>query len=386
MDINTATFIFSGQYFLNRLPLYSYSIIGEITMRKGLLERIDSGEAVLHASGYLFEMERRGYLQAGGFVPEVVLEHPEVVEQLTREFARCGADVLLAFTYYGHREKMRLIGKEHLLEPLNREALKIAHKVRSEFPDKLVAGNICNTNIYVPEDKESHKQVRAIFEEQIGWIAESNVDLVVSETMAHLGEAIIAAEVCKAAGLPLVQGLVCHGANKLWDYDGTIVDGCKLLRDKGVDVVGLNCHLGPHTMLPILEEITSEIKDGRVAGFPVGYRTTPEQPSFGKMSDKDLCCPERLPVEGNSFPTALDPFTCTRYEFADFAEKAVTMGVRYIGTCCGGAPHHMRAMAEALGRTTEASKYSPDMSKHAYYGTDSSLKDYNRKKAANSEF
>ena len=356
------------------------------TMRKGLLERIDSGEVVLHASGYLFEMERRGYLQAGGYVPEVVLEHPEVVEQLTREFARCGADVLLAFTYYGHREKMRLIGKEDLLEPLNREALKIAHKVREEFPDKLVAGNICNTNIYVPDDTQSHKDVRAIFEEQIGWIAESRVDLVVSETMAHLGEAIIAAEVCKAAGLPLVQGLVSHGDNQLWDYDGTIGEACKLLRDKGVDVVGLNCHLGPHTMLPILAEIVKEVPDGRVAGFPVGYRTTPQQPSFGNMRDDGLCCPERLPVPGVSFPVALDPFTVTRYEFADFAEKAHAMGVKYIGTCCGGAPHHMRAMAEALGRTTEASKYSPDMSKHAYYGTDASLKDYNRKKAAESRF
>ena len=346
-------------------------------MRKGLIERIDAGEAVIHASGYLFEMERRGYLQAGGYVPEVVLEHPEVVEQLTREFARCGADVLLAFTYYGHREKMKLIGKEDLLEPLNREALKIAHKVRDEFPDKLVAGNICNTNVYVPDDPKTHEDARAIFEEQLGWIKDANVDMVVGETFANLGEAKIAVQEAKKVGLPLVIGLVSHGGNDLRDFDGTFADACKILRDEGADVVGLNCHLGPHTMLPILEEITKEITDGHVAGFPVGYRTTPEQPSFGHMHDAGLCCPERLPVPDTSFPVALDPFTCTRYEFADFAEKAFTMGVRYIGTCCGGAPHHVRAMAEALGRVTPASKYSPDMSKHAFYGTDESLKDYN---------
>ncbi len=350
-------------------------------MRKGLLERIDSGEAVLHASGYLFEMERRGYLQAGGFVPEVVLEHPEVVEQLTREFARCGADVLLAFTYYGHREKMRLIGKEDLLEPLNRKALEIAHKVRDEFPDKLVAGNICNTNIYEPGNADSEKEVRAIFEEQVGWIAESNVDLIVSETMSHIGEAKIASDVCQQAGIPLVQGLVSHDGKHLRDYEGGIGEACQELLDYGTDVVGMNCMLGPATMLPVLEEVCKVVTNGRVAGFPVGYRTTPEQPSFGHMKDEHLCCPDRLPVPGNSFPVALDSFTCTRFEFADFAEKAFAMGVRYLGTCCGGAPHHMRAMAEALGRTTEASKYSPDMSKHAYYGDDPSLKDYNRKYA-----
>ena len=81
---------------------------------------------IMCAEGYLFAMERRGYLQAGAYVPEVVLEHPDVVTQLHREFIRSGSDVVQAFTYYGHREKLRLIGKEDLLEPLQRNALKIA--------------------------------------------------------------------------------------------------------------------------------------------------------------------------------------------------------------------------------------------------------------------
>src|SRR5437879_13217295 len=91
-----------------------------------LLQRLDQGPVVC-AEGYVFELERRGYLQAGGFVPEVVLEHPDVVAQVHREFVRAGSDVIEAFTYYGHREKLRLIGKEHLLEPLNRQAIQPAH-------------------------------------------------------------------------------------------------------------------------------------------------------------------------------------------------------------------------------------------------------------------
>src|SRR4029077_18709208 len=69
-----------------------------------LLRRLEKG-AVICAEGYLFEFERRGYLQAGAFVPEVVLEHPELVEQLHTEFVRAGSDVVEAFTYYGHRAK-----------------------------------------------------------------------------------------------------------------------------------------------------------------------------------------------------------------------------------------------------------------------------------------
>src|ERR671922_2139962 len=93
-----------------------------------LQARLDEG-AVICAEGYLFELERRGYLQAGAFVPEVVLEHPELVEQLHREFVHAGSDVVEAFTYYAHREKLRIIGREGDLEPMNRAALDIAKKV-----------------------------------------------------------------------------------------------------------------------------------------------------------------------------------------------------------------------------------------------------------------
>ena len=82
-------------------------------MGKNLIERLNEGP-VICAEGYLFAMERRGYLQAGAFVPEVVLEHPEVLSQLHREFIRSGSDVIQAFTYYGHREKLRIIGKIYI--------------------------------------------------------------------------------------------------------------------------------------------------------------------------------------------------------------------------------------------------------------------------------
>ncbi len=101
------------------------------TPRLSLLERLDQGP-VICAEGYVFELERRGYLQAGAFVPEVVLEHPEVVTQLHRDFVHAGSDVVEALTYYAHREKLRIIGREQDLEPINRRALEIAKAVASE--------------------------------------------------------------------------------------------------------------------------------------------------------------------------------------------------------------------------------------------------------------
>ena len=85
----------------------------------------------------------------------------------------------------------------------------------------------------------------------------------------------------------------------------------------------------------------------------------------GRLEDPDCAC---LPRE-KPFPTALDPFTVNRYEIEEFTKEAQALGVNYLGVCCGTSPHHIRSMAEALGRRPPGSKYSPDMSTHAFYGT-----------------
>ena len=64
----------------------------------GLRERLRSKKNIVVAEGYVFEFERRGYLRAGCFVPEVVLNQPELVRSLHEEFVHAGSDVVLAFT------------------------------------------------------------------------------------------------------------------------------------------------------------------------------------------------------------------------------------------------------------------------------------------------
>jgi methionine synthase I (cobalamin-dependent) len=332
---------------------------------RGLLERLEDGPVVC-AEGYLFELERRGYLQAGAYVPEVVLEHPEVVAGLHRELVHAGSDVVEAFTYYGHREKLRLIGKEHLLEELNRQALAIAAEVARES-GALLAGNICNTNLFRPDDADTATAVRAMFEEQLAWAVEAGVDYVIAETFSWAQEALLALEAVRATGLPAVVTLALH-AEPVTREGWTPEESCRRLADAGADVVGLNCIRGPVTMLPMLRAVRETVSC-HVAALPVPYRTTAEQPSFQSLQDPDW--------DGRPFPTALDPFTCNRYEIADFAREAYALGIRYLGLCCGAGPHHVRALAEALGRTPPASRYSPDMSKHAFYGTDESLQGVN---------
>ena len=331
-------------------------------MNSLLTERLRSG-TVLGAEGYVFELERRGYIKAGPFVPEVVLDFPDALRELHREFLRAGSDVMVALTYSAHREKLRDVGREDDLEAMNRQAVRIAREVAREG-DALVAGNVCNTWAYDPDNPATGQTVRAMYTEQLGWAVEEGVDFVISETNDYLGEALIALEVIQRLGLPAMVTLAPTQPGQTRDgYE--YADACRILAAEGAQVVGLNCDRGPRTMVPLIARIRETV-DCAVAIQPVPYRTdaiTPTMQSF-RSSDGE-----------RAFPVALDPFVCTRFEMAEFALQAQELGVGYVGICCGAGPHHVRAMAEALGREVPASKYSPSMELHPMYRADISAKD-----------
>ena len=338
-------------------------------MTKNILkERLDNGP-VICAEGFLFEIERRGYMSSGEFVPMVSLDHPEVLENLHKEFQHAGSDIVEAFTYNGHREKMRVIGKENLLEPLNRSALKIAKKVALQTPKgmkpNLMAGNISNSNIWKEDDKQSQLEVERMFTEMIEWAVDEGADILVGETFYYAGEAFKALEVMKKSGLPTVLTISPMGENVMRDGK-SVVDTCKELEQLGADVVGMNCFRGPDTMLPYLKQIRKTVKC-HVGALPIPYRTTDASPTFFNLPDNNGCsCPA---PHGRTFPTALDPMFCNRYEIGKFAKEVYNNKINYIGVCCGANPMLIRETAEAVGLTVPASKYRENMSNHFMYGT-----------------
>jgi betaine-homocysteine S-methyltransferase len=323
----------------------------------GLEQRLAAG-VVLGAEGYVFELERRGYIKAGPYVPEVVLDFPDAVRELHREFLRAGSEVMVALTYYAHREKLRHVGREGDLEAMNRQAVRLAREVAQEG-GALVAGNVCNTWAYDPDDAATRATVRDQYTEQLGWAVDEGIDFVISETNDYLGEALIALEVIQGLGLPAMVTLASTQPGKTRDgYD--YVDACRILSEHGATIVGLNCDRGPVTMLPLLARVREAV-DCAVAAQPVPYRTTEASPTMESLRSGGV---DRV------FPLALEPFSCTRFEMASFALAARDLGVNYIGVCCGGAPHQVRAMAEALGRQVPASKYSPALELHPILGVE----------------
>ena len=171
-------------------------------MKKGILDRLAEG-VVLGDGGYILEMEKRGYVIAGPFTPEVVLEHPDAVKELHKEFIRAGAEVIQAFAFYASREKLANVGYGEKVLDLNRQAVKIANEVAGD--DVLVAGNLSTTWSYKQGDADSREIARRQFEEQLRVQVDEGVDFIIGELFFDLEEALIALDVAKATGLPVMM-------------------------------------------------------------------------------------------------------------------------------------------------------------------------------------
>jgi betaine-homocysteine S-methyltransferase len=302
-------------------------------MSKGILERLADGP-VLGDGGYLLELEKRGYVQAGPFTPEVVIEHPDALAQLHREFLRAGVDVLQTMTFYASDDKLATVGMKDKVDEINRTAVQVAREVAAEG-DALVAGNLSLTWAYLPEDPSSAEHVRSLFDRQLqDQLDAGPPDFWLGETFSYLGEALLFVERAKATGLP-VMATMSFEQQEPRAYEGDAPADCaRRLRDAGADVVGVNCLNGPDQQLPIALEMREAV-DGYVAAQPVAYRTTAAEPDF---------------TSGPSFPYELDPRQLSRQEMAEYARKANEAGVNYIGSCCGSVQAHVRAMAKAIGK------------------------------------
>jgi betaine-homocysteine S-methyltransferase len=326
-------------------------------MPKGIMERVADGP-VLGDGGYLLELEKRGYVQAGPFTPEVAIEHPDALEQLHREFLRAGAEFLTTMTFYASDDKLETVGLKGKVDDINRSAVVVARKVAAEG-DVLVAGDLSLTWAYEPDDAATHDHVRALFDRQLGAMTDAGgVDFWVGETFSYLGEALLFVERAKATGLP-VMVTMCFEQTEPRSYEGKTPGECaRNLAEAGADIVGVNCLNGPTQMLPIAVEMRAAVRGVPVAAQPVAYRTTADKPDFTSYPN---------------FPYGLTTMTAGRGEMGDFARDAREAGIEVIGSCCGSVAEHVRAMAKVLGKLPSDEREwrttgDKAMSAYEYYG------------------
>jgi len=307
--------------------------------KRGLLERLNANEVVVGDGGFVFALEKRGYVKAGPWTPEAVVEDPEAVKQLHREFLRAGSTVMQTFTFYASEDKLDNRGNEcaskYGVKEINDAACHIAKEVASEG-DALVAGGISQTPAYL--SGLGKEKVQLEFKKQVDSFVANGVDFLIAEYYEHIEEMEWAIEALKKYGNGMaVCANMCIG--EMGDMHGVSAGECAVRMAKaGADVVGINCHFGPFEVLRGIKKMKEALdKEGikvHLMTQPLGFHT-PDAKAQGFI---DL--PE--------FPFGLEPRICTRFDMHQYAREAYDMGVRYIGGCCGFEPYHIRAVTQEL--------------------------------------
>jgi homocysteine S-methyltransferase len=258
---------------------------------------------------------------------ELVLSRPDLVGTIHREYLDAGADIVETATFGANRVRLSGWGLGDLAGRLNRRAAQLAREARDVAGrDALVAGSIG------PLGRPAHGDLgvddaaaRAAFREQIDGLLEGGVDLLVLETFHDLEQLLLAMfEVRAATGLPVIASMTF--GEELGLADGRTPEAAAdALAGAGIDVLGVNCGVGPSASLDALGRI-----DPRRRGLPGSF-----MPNAG--------LPKR--IEGQ-FVYAADPAW-----FGEVVPLALAAGARIVGGCCGTTPAHVAAMRAAVDRS-----------------------------------
>ncbi|HEV2404255.1 MAG TPA: bifunctional homocysteine S-methyltransferase/methylenetetrahydrofolate reductase, partial [Ktedonobacterales bacterium] len=266
---------------------------------------------------------------------ELVLTDPKLVQEVHCEYIRAGAQIIETNSFGANAVKLAAYGLADRVRLINRRAAQIAYEARDIAGEAVfVAGAVGPTGQpYLPsadEDSRALETLRAQFREQIEALVAGGVDLIILETFSNLSElrqAVLAAR--DVGNLPIVAQMTFSDDGQ--SLSGETPAGAALaLAHSGVNVIGVNCSIGPAGTLDAIEEMieaAQALDPNRRADLFYSA-----QPNAGLPTRVD-----------NRFLYVSTP----RY-FADYARRFAGAGVRLIGGCCGTTPEHISAMREAL--------------------------------------
>ncbi|HJC23934.1 MAG TPA: homocysteine S-methyltransferase family protein [Candidatus Eisenbergiella merdavium] len=259
----------------------------------------------------------------GGVCPEEwIASHPEVLTGLQREYVQAGSDILYAPTFTANRIKLAEYGLENRIRELNLALVSASQKAAGA--DTLIAGDLTMTGEQLsPIGRMDFEELVAVYREQIGYLAEAGVDLLVVETMMSLQEcraALIAAkETCPSLPVMVTMTFEKDGRSL---YGTDAVTAAVVLESLGADAVGANCSTGPDTMAMVISQMASVTRIPIIAKPNAGL---PSLDSAGKTV-YDMDAPS----------------------FGEEMEAVYAAGAVILGGCCGTTPAHIARLAAAV--------------------------------------
>ncbi len=252
---------------------------------------------------------------------ELNLRAPELVREVHEAYVSAGAEVLETNSFGANRLKLAQYGLESQVNAINQRAAELARAAAGEAV--LVAGAVGPLGVRLePFGPTALDEARSLFREQLAALRSGGADLFILETFGDLGEmeqAVLAARDVDPGMVVIAQMTI--GTDGLTPFGASAPDVARALDSYGADIVGLNCSVGPQTILEAIEKMAS-----------VTSRKLSAQPNAGMPRD----------VGGRTMYMASPEYV------ASYGRHLIQAGAKVLGGCCGTTPEHIRSLVEGV--------------------------------------
>lgn len=256
-----------------------------------------------------------------GVSPELwILEHPEILLKLQRDYVEAGSMILCTPTFSANRLSLKGFGLEAGLAELNARLVSLTREAAGGRA--LVAGDLPTLGRPLePVGDMPYSEAYDIYREQMEALVKAGVELFALETLMGVDEAVAALDAAAEFGLPVWCSFSAEADGSLM-FGGNVWETAAMLQELGAAAVGVNCSVGPDQLESVIRAVRAAVDIPVVA-----------KPNAG------------LPV--------MDELGQAHYsmgpdEFARHMRVLADAGAGVVGGCCGTTPEYIRRLAEAL--------------------------------------
>ena len=257
---------------------------------------------------------------------EWVLAHKDVIQNLQRAYIEAGSNIIYAPTFGGNRVSLTMHGLQDRMEEINRTLVSYSREVADAADHNVyVAADITTSGkMMAPAGEMTYEAAFEMYQEQIGILKDSGVDLIVAETMINIEETLAAVDAASTVcELPIMCTLTVDADGSIFS-GGNAIEAAVSLEAAGADAVGVNCSVGPDQLVSVIRNIKENVSIPVIA-----------KPNAGMPFIDD---------NGNAVYSMKAP------DFARHVKALIDAGAGIVGGCCGTTPEYIREVAKMIGR------------------------------------
>ncbi len=259
---------------------------------------------------------------------ELNLTNPDLIKSIHQSYVDAGADVILTNTFGANRIKLEKYGLADKVKEINIAGVKLARSTSEDvYVLASIGSNLSSGEILTSENLE---RIKASYKEQISILVDAGVDGIIFETFFDVEELLLASSIAKEFDIPVIASMTLTKEMETPRGLNIVTALKKLDKSQSVDILGLNCSIGPHAMLSAVEKVIGSISKPLVV-----------QPNAGHPQKRD----------GRMI------YLSTPEYFTSYCKNYINLGVMGVGGCCGTNVEHIKEMARTIKALTGVKKH-----------------------------